>query len=90
MYPKIKYTCGPRLSHSKFVFNNKIKNLAAVILPQVQPQPQEGRVGHDEVLSVRRPRRPAAQRPGGKHLAGRALPQGVGQHHVDVILPAAV
>jgi len=50
------------------VLDDKVEDVASVVPPQVQPQAEEGRVGHDEVLALRWTRRTASQRSGRQNL----------------------
>ena len=74
---------------AQLVLNHKVEDGAGHLLPSVQSQDGQARVGDDEGLRVRG-QGLVPHRVGVDHLAGGALPDVVGLVHEHVVLAAAV
>ena len=82
-------TDGPMVVRAELVLYHEVEDGAGQLLPGVQPQDGQARVGDDEGLGVRG-QGLVPHSVGVDHLAGEALPDVVGLVHEHVVLAAAV
>ena len=82
-------TDGPVVVRAELVLDHEVEDGAGHLLPGVQPQDGQARVGDDECPGVWG-QGLVPHRVGVYHLAGGALPDVVGLVHQHVVLPPAV